>query len=137
MIGDRDEDTWWEGHVKDSVLFLLILLDFFKMFVEVNERVILVILAGDIRAKLAKALELLFHVLGRHLNIGLHAAQVLGVVHLRTSISYNFDILGEEFVPVLLIVVRDRFVESIVVVGIVRSGIRTRPNKAGNCGGIS
>jgi hypothetical protein len=78
------------------------LFNLFEVLVEVDERVVLVVLTGDICTKVAEALELLFHFLGGDLDVGLYSSQVLGVVHLCTGISDNLDVLGEEFISVLL-----------------------------------
>jgi hypothetical protein len=78
------------------------LFNLFEVIVEVDERLVLVVLTGDICTKAAEALELLFHFLGGDLDVGLYSSQVLGVVHLCTGISDNLDILREELVSVLL-----------------------------------
>lgn len=72
------------------------------MLVEVDERIILVILTRDISAELAEGLELLLHLLGGHLDVGLDPAQVFSVVHFRAGIADDLDVLGQELIPILL-----------------------------------
>lgn len=103
LVGDGDENTGGQSHVEDSVLLLLALLDLIEVVVEVDERVVLVILTGDVGAELAEAVELLFDFLGRDLDVGSHTLKVFFLVHLCPGISNDLDVLGEEFVAVLRI----------------------------------
>lgn len=103
LVGDGDENTGGQSHVEDSVLLLLALLDLIEVVVEVDERVVLVILTGNVGAELAEAVELLFDFLGRDLDVGSHTLKVFLLVHLCPGISNDFDVLGKEFVAVLRI----------------------------------
>lgn len=101
LIGDGDEDTGGQSHVEDTVLLLLALFDLVEMLVQVDEGVVLVVLAGDVGAHLAEVLKQLLDFFCGHLDVGLDALQVFFVVHLCPGISDDFDILGEELVAVL------------------------------------
>lgn len=71
------------------------------MPVELDERLILVVLAGDVGANFAELLQLLFDLLGGHLDVRLDSSQKLCVVHLCSGIADNLNIFREEFVAVL------------------------------------
>lgn len=71
------------------------------MLVEALERLILVVIAGDVGAQAAKVVELLLNLLGGSLHVGFDASQVLLVVHLGAGVSHDSDILGQELVSVL------------------------------------
>jgi len=101
VLRDGDEDGGRESHVKDSVLLLSALLELFEVPVEVDEGFVLVILTGDVGADLAEALQLLLDLSRWNLDVGSDAPDVLRVVHLRPSISDDFDVLGEELVAIL------------------------------------
>jgi hypothetical protein len=101
VLRDGDEDTGWKRHVEDSVSLLATLLELLDVFPQIDERVVLVVLAGDISAETTELLQLLFHILRRCLDIGLDAAKVLLVVHLRPGVPNDLDILGEEAISVL------------------------------------
>ena len=101
LIGDGNEDARGQGHVEDTVLLLLALFDLVEMLVEVDERIILVVLTGDVGAHLAEVLEELLDFFCGHLDVGLDALEVFFVVHLCPRISDNLDILGQELVAVL------------------------------------
>lgn len=105
LLGHGDEDTGRQRHVEDSVLFLLSLFDLLQMPVEIDERIILIILTRDICAHLTEGVELLLHLLGGHLDVGLHPSQVFRVVHLGAGIADDLDILGKELVAILLHIV--------------------------------
>lgn len=101
LIGDGNEDTGGQSHVEDAVLLLLALFDLVEMLVEVDERIILVVLTGDVGAHLAEVLEELLDFFCGHLDVRLDTLKVFFVVHLCPGISDNLDILGEELVAVL------------------------------------
>lgn len=69
LVGNGGENARGEGHVVDSVLLLLALLNLLEVLVEVDERVILVVLTGDVGAELAEAVQLLFDFLGGGLDV--------------------------------------------------------------------
>ena len=77
------------------------LLDLLQVLVQVDERVILVILTGDVGAKTTEAVQLLLDFFGGGLDVGSHAFQVLLVVHVRPGITDDLDPLGQEFVAIL------------------------------------
>lgn len=101
MLRDGDENAGREGHVKDSVLLSSALLNLFEVPVKVDKGFVLVILTGNVGADLAKVLQLLLDFFCGDLDVGPHALDVLRVVHLRSCISDNSDVLGEEFVAIL------------------------------------
>lgn len=101
MLRDCDEDAWWERHVEYPVSLAAALLELFEMLVQLNERLVLVVLARDVCAIATELLQLLLKLLCRCLDVGLDALEVLLVVHLRPCISYNANVLGEEVVAVL------------------------------------
>ena len=63
---------------------------------------VLVILSGNICAQGAKAVQLLFNLFCRSFYIGSNSLEIFLVVHLRSCISDNFYVFGEEFVSVLI-----------------------------------
>jgi len=101
VLGNWDEDTWWEGHVEDAVVLLPASLKLLKVLVQLLEALVLVVLAGDVRAHLAEALQLLLRLLGRGLDVGLYSLEIFLVVHLCARISDNLDVFGKELVAVL------------------------------------
>ena len=101
MLGDCDEDTRWQCHVEDPVPRLATLLNLFKVLVEHLEGLILVVLTRNICAYRAELFQLFFDVFCRGLYVGFDSAEVLGVIHLRSSISDNLDVFGEELVAKL------------------------------------
>lgn len=99
-------------------------LELLQVLVKPEEGLILVVLAGDVRAELAEVLELLLNFLGGGLDVRLDTLQVFLVVHLRARISHNLDIFGEELVAIL-----DIFLLALVVVFLLppcRTSWRTR-----------
>lgn len=56
LLGHGDEDTGGKRHVEDTILLLGLaaLFHLLKVLVEVDERVILVVLAGNVRTQLAE-----------------------------------------------------------------------------------
>jgi hypothetical protein len=102
VLRDGDEDARRKRHVEDPVRLLATLLELLDVFPQVDEGVVLVVLARDIGAVTAEFLQLLFHILCGCLDVGLDALEVLLVVHLRPGVSDNLDILREEVVAVLL-----------------------------------
>ena len=101
LLRHGNENTGGQSYIEDSVLLLLALFDLVEMLVEVDERIILVVLTGDVGAHLAEVLEELLDFFCGHLDVGLDALEVFFVVHLCPRISDNLDILGEELVAVL------------------------------------
>lgn len=69
LIGDGDEDARGQSHVEDPVLFLLPLLNLLKVLCKVDERLILVVLSGDVGAELAEAVQLLLNLLRGGLDV--------------------------------------------------------------------
>lgn len=101
------------------------LLDILYVFPEVHKRLILIVLAGNIRAEAAEFIQLVLHFFGGSLDVGPDALEVLFVVHFCPSIANNLDILGEETIPVLF--GRINMSESVATMG-----SPTRPKSAGN-----
>jgi hypothetical protein len=101
MLRHSNEDTWWQGHVEDTVGFLPAFLELLEMFQQIDERFILVILTCNIRAEGAEFLQLLLHVFCWRLDVGLHPLEVFLVIHFRARISDNPDVLWQELVAVL------------------------------------
>lgn len=101
VLRDNGEDARGKSHVKQTVCLGPVLLDLQQMLLELLERLILVILAGDIGAEFGELLQLVLGLLGRGLHVGLDSAQVLFAVHLGTGISDDSDIFGEELVSIL------------------------------------
>lgn len=131
LIRHGNEDARRQRHVEDSVLFLMALLDVLEVLGEVDERVILVILAADVGAQLAEAIQLFFDFLGGGLDVRAHPSQIFFVVHVRPSISDDLDPLGEEFVTVLN---TWSMPTDATILYSDRHRILTRPNSAGNYG---
>jgi hypothetical protein len=96
-----DEDTGRESHVEYPVVLLATLLKLLQVLLELDEGLILVVLARDVRAETAELLQLLLQLLCGGLDVGLDALEVLVVVHLCSRISDNADVLGEKVVAVL------------------------------------
>jgi hypothetical protein len=101
VLRHGDEDAGGKSHVEHPVRFLATLLKLLHMFLELNERIILIVLAGDVGAEAAELLQLLLDFLRRCLDVGLDAAKVLFVIHLRPGITHDLDIFGKEVVSVL------------------------------------
>jgi hypothetical protein len=74
------------------------------VLLQLNEGLILVVLARDVRAEAAELFQLLLKLLCWCLDVGLDALEVLVVVHLRPRISDDANVLGEEVVAVLHLV---------------------------------
>jgi hypothetical protein len=102
VLRNGNEDTGRESHVEYPVVLLATLLKLLHVLLELNEGLVLIVLAGNIRAEAAKLLQLLLQFLCRGLDVGLDALEVLLMVHLRPRISDNADVLWEEVVAVLL-----------------------------------
>jgi hypothetical protein len=58
-------------------------------------------LSGYVAAERAEIIQLLFHIISGRLDILLDTTQIFFVVHFCSSISDDFDALGQEIVPVL------------------------------------
>jgi hypothetical protein len=71
------------------------------MILQLNEGLVLVVLAGNVCAVTAELLQLLLELLRGCLDVGLDAPEVLLVVHLRPRISDDANVLGKEVVAVL------------------------------------
>lgn len=96
-----NENAGRQGHVEDAIILLLALFEFLQVSVEVDEGLILVVLAGDVRADFAELLQLLLDLFGGHFDVRLDSSQKLCVVHLCPGIADNLNIFREEFVAVL------------------------------------
>lgn len=72
------------------------------MFSEGDERLVLVILSGNITADRGKLLQLLFHIFCWCLYVGLHPFQVLIVIHFCSGISNDSDVFWQKLVAILL-----------------------------------
>jgi hypothetical protein len=101
VLRNGDENTRRESHVEYPVVLLATLLKLLHVLLELDEGLVLVVLAGNVRAEAAELLQLLLQFLCGSLNVGLDALEVLLVVHLRPRISDNADVLREEVVAVL------------------------------------
>lgn len=69
MLRDCYEDTRRESHVEYSVSLLAALLQALQVLSEVDERLVVIILARDVGAHPTELLQLLFHILGRSLYV--------------------------------------------------------------------
>lgn len=103
MLRDDSEDARGQSHVEEPVRLFPALLDTFKVLVELQERIVPVILARDVGTERAEILQLLLDILGGCLDVGSDSPDVFVVVHLSPSISDNLDILGQELIPILYI----------------------------------
>ena len=102
VLRHRNEHTWRQCHVEDSVRLLPALLQLFQVLPQLDEGLILVVLAGHICADVCELLQLVLKILVWRLDIRLDSLQVFGVVHLRPRIADDLDIFGEEVVAVLV-----------------------------------
>lgn len=71
------------------------------MLPEIDERFILIILAGDVGAHFAEATQLLLHLLSWGFDVLLHPPEVFLMIHLRTRVADDLDIFGEKVVAIL------------------------------------
>ncbi len=71
------------------------------MLVELQERLVTVVLPRHVCAELRELLQLLLDVLGRGLDVRLDATNEFVVVHFCPRIADDLDVLGEELVAVL------------------------------------
>jgi hypothetical protein len=101
VLRDCGEDTWWQSHIEDPVRLLASLLKLIQVLVQLNKRLILVVLSGDVGASTAKICQLLFHILRGSFDVGLDPLEVLLMVHLCSRISNDLDIFWKELVAVL------------------------------------
>lgn len=101
MLRHCDEDARRQSHVEHPICFLAALLKLFQVTPEINERVILVVLARDVCAESTEVIQLLLQVLCGRLDVRLDPTQIFLVVHLRPSIANDLDIFGKEVVSVL------------------------------------
>jgi hypothetical protein len=81
--------------------FRLSLLYIVQVLVECHEGLVLVILTRNVGAERAKLFQLQLDILGRGLDVRLDPTQVFIMVHLRSCISNDLDVLGQELVSVL------------------------------------
>jgi hypothetical protein len=125
VLRDCGENAGWERHVEDPVGLLATLLKLLEVLLKCNERVILVILPGNVCAEAAKLVQLLLDLLCGRLDVRLDALEVLLVVHLCPRISDDANVLGEEVVAVLC--------EWSATNHPIAVEPRTRPKSAGNC----
>jgi len=101
VLGDDGENTGRQRHVEKSMRLLFPLLKFLQMLVKGIEGFVLVVLPGDVRAQFTEVIQLLFHILSRCLDVRPDPPDVLLVVHLCPSISYDLDVFGQELIAVL------------------------------------
>lgn len=101
VLRDDGEDAGGKSHVKQTVRLGPVFLDLLQVLLELLERLILIILTGDVGAEFGELLQLVLGLLGRGLHVGFDSAQVLFAVHLGTGISDDSDIFGEELVSIL------------------------------------
>ena len=101
VLGHCDEDAGRESHVEYPVVLLAALLELLEMLLKLDERLVLVVLAGHVRAVANELLELLLQLLCGGLDVRLDALEVLLVVHLCARIAYDANVLGKEVVAVL------------------------------------
>jgi hypothetical protein len=101
MLRNNGEDAGRESHVEQAVGFLLSSLQLRQVAVETHERLISIILAGNVGAQAAEVVQLLFDFLGRGLHVGSDSFDVFIMVHFRSRISDDLDVFGEELVSVL------------------------------------
>lgn len=125
LLRHNGEDTWWKSHIEDSVLLLSALLQLLQVLAKSVEGLVLVILAVDVGANLQELLQLALDLLRWSLNGGLNSLEELLMVHLRSRISDDLDVLWEKLVAELLWLVSRRSSDIIVVE-------LTNPKRAGN-----
>ncbi len=101
MLRDCDEDTGRKSHVEYPVVLLLALLNLLHVLLKLDEGLVLVVLARDVRAEFAELVQLLLQFLCGGLDVRLDALEILLAVHLRACISNDVDVLREEVVSVL------------------------------------
>jgi len=96
LLGDSRENAWWKSHVEYTVLLLSAILKLLKVGLETNERLILVILTGDVAADILECLELRLDLLRWGLDGRLDTLEELLTVHLCSGISDDLDVLWQE-----------------------------------------
>lgn len=101
VLRDCNEHTGRESHVKYPVGLLATLLELPQVLFELLERLVLIVLAGDVRAEAAELFQLLLQFLCWCFDVGLDALEILVVVHLRPRISDDANVFWEEVVSVL------------------------------------
>lgn len=101
VLRDNSENGGGESHVEEAMRFGATGLELLKVLLKLVEGLILVVLARDVSANLGELLKLVFNFFGRSLDVGLDAAEILLVVHLRAGVTDNSAVLGEELVAVL------------------------------------
>ena len=101
VLRNCDENAGREGHVEDTVVLLATLLKLAQVLLKLDEGLVLVVLAGDIRTEACELLKLLLQLLCGGLDVRLDALEELLVVHLCARISDDANVLGKEVVAVL------------------------------------
>lgn len=69
LLRNGNEDTGRKGHVEDTVGLLATLLELTKVFLELLEALVFVVLARNVRAHAAEFFQLLLHLLGWGLDV--------------------------------------------------------------------
>ena len=95
------EDAGGQRHVEEAVGLGLALLQLLHVLGQVDEALVVGVLARDVGAQAAEVVELLLDLLGGRLYVGPDAPEVLLVVHFRARITDDLDVIGEELVAVL------------------------------------
>jgi len=103
VLGDCDEDTWGKCHVEYPVGLLATILDLCHVLFELEEGLVLVVLARNVCAETTELVQLLFNLLCGGLDVRLNSLKVLFMVHLCSRITDNSNILGQEVVSVLFV----------------------------------
>lgn len=101
VLGDRREHTGGKRHIEEAVGLGPPLLERLDVAGQAEEGLVLVILARDVGAEAAEVVELLLKFLSGNFYIGADPPEVLLVVHVRSRISDDLDVFGEELVAVL------------------------------------
>lgn len=101
MLGHCDENAGGKSHVEDAIVLLATALKLAQVLLELDERLVFVVLARDVRAVAAELLELLLQLLCGGLDVRLDALEELLVVHLCARIADDANVLGKEVVAVL------------------------------------
>lgn len=102
VLRDCDEDAGGQSHVEYSVGLLSTLLELLQVLFELNEGLVLVVLARNVCAEATELIQLLLEFFSRGFDVGLDSLEILLMVHLCPRISDDANVLGEEVVSVLL-----------------------------------
>lgn len=89
------KDAWWQGHVKEPVLFATtLLLDFVELVIEVLEALVLVVLPVDVGAVAQEFFHQLLALIRVHILDVLRNLSVEGFfVHLGTCVADDVSVL--------------------------------------------